>query len=292
MKKVLFFVVVLIFFFNTKSQTKDTTYWKLGGLMNVSYSQTYLKYWSAGGNNSQVFNGILNLFANYSKNSISWKNTLDMGYGTQKVMGLPFRKIDDKIDFSSKFGYKTVSKFYITGLLNFKSQFDNGFNYLKNGDSTLSSKFMAPGYLTYSLGIDYIPSNDFSVYASFLTGKTTFVLYDSLSKIGAFGVDTGKNVRFELGASIKIEYRKKITDNFTLMTKTVLFSNYLKNPQNIDIDFTLLGNYKLWKYLSLTFQLQTIYDDDILVLVDENTGRMGKRLQIKQMFGLGLSYTF
>ena len=85
---------------------------------------------------------------------------------------------------------------------------------------------------------------------------------------------------------------KKLTDDFTLNTKLVLFSNYINNPQNIDVNLNILATYKITKYISVNFQAQAIYDDDILILVDENTGRKGKRLQIKEIIGIGLSYNF
>ncbi len=287
------FIGVFVFVLNLNAQEdKDTSYWDLGGITSLTFSQTSFKYWSAGGENSTVINGLFNVHANYKRDNQSWQNSLNLGYGTQKNQNLPFRKTDDKIDFSSKYGYKAFNKFYYSGLINFKSQFTKGFEYLDNGDSNLTSNFLAPGYLLYSIGIDYLPSDEFSIYTSPLTGKTTFVMDDSLSAMGAFGVDTGKTVRYEFGAYIKMEMNKKITDNFTINTKVGLFSNYLHNPQNIDVNFDLLASYKLAKFFTINFQLQTIYDDDILILVDPATGRQGKRLQIKDVIGIGFAYNF
>jgi hypothetical protein len=271
-------------------ENKDTSYWDLGGVTSLTFSQTNFKYWAAGGDNSTAINGLFNAHANYKKDNQSWQNTLDLGYGTQKTRNLPFRKTDDKIDFASKYGYKAFNKFYFSGLINFKSQFTQGFEYLDNGDSNLTSNFLAPGYLLYSIGIDYLPNKEFSIYYSPLTGKTTFVMDDSLSAKGAFGVDTGKTIRYEFGAYIKMEMNKKITDNLTLTSKLGLFSNYIKNPQNIDVNFDLLASYKIAKFFTINFQVQSIYDDDILILVDPATGRQGKRLQIKQIVGIGFAY--
>ncbi len=290
-KNVILFICLFVSIFSL-AQNPDTSYWDIGGITNISFSQTGFKYWSAGGNNSAAVNGIFSFHANYSKDKLSWKNTLDLGYGTQKSMGLPFRKTDDKIDFSSKFGYNAINKFYYSALLNFNTQFTKGFEYLDNGDSNLVSNFMAPAYLLYSAGIDYLPSKEFSIYTSLLTAKTTFVYDQELSNQGAFGVDTGKNIRNELGAYLKIEMGKKITDNLTINSKVGLFSNYLNNPQNIDVNFDLLASLKVTQYISVTFSTQMIYDDDIWVLVDPDTGRKGKRLQIKEIVGIGFSYNF
>lgn len=292
MKKLAFFIAGLLIFINLNAQNPDTSYWEVGGISNIAFNQTSFKYWSAGGNNSVAVNGVFGFHANYAKDKVSWKNTLDLGYGTQKSMGLPFRKTDDKIDFASKFGYKAANKFYYTGLLNFNTQMTKGFEYLDNGDSNLVSTFLAPAYVLYSAGIDYLPNSEFSIYTSPLTAKTTLVMDPDLSAEGAFGVDSGKTVRNEFGAYIKIEMAKKITDDLTINSKVGLFSNYLHNPQNIDVNFDLLASLKVTKFISVTFSTQMIYDDDILILVDPLTGRKGKRLQIKEIFGLGVSYTF
>lgn len=292
MKKLAFFIVLLLTISSSFAQTPDTSYWEIGGITSLSFNQTSFKYWSSGGNNSATVNGIFSLYANYKKDKLSWKNTLDLGYGTQKSMGLPFRKTDDKIDFASKFGYKAANKFYYSGLVNFNTQFTNGYEYLDNGDSNKVSTFLAPGYLLYSVGIDYLPNDNFSIYTSPVTAKTTFVLDEDLAAIGAFGVDTGKTIRNEFGAYIKIEMAKKFTDNLTVNSKLGLFSNYLHNPQNIDVNFDLIASLKVTKFISVTFSTQMIYDDDILILVDPDTGRKGKRLQIKEIFGLGFAYTF
>ena len=292
MKKIIFLFFALLSISFVFGQTPDTSYWNIGGVTSLNFSQTHFKYWSAGGNNSVAINGIFNVHANYLKDKTSWKNTLDLGYGSQKSMGLPFRKTDDKIDFASKFGYQAVNKFYYSGLINFTSQFAPGYEYLDTGDSNLVSTFMAPGYLLYSVGIDFLPNDDFSVYTSPLTGKTTFVMDEYFSNNGAFGVDTGKTIRNEFGAYIKMEMNKKITDNLTINTKLGLFSNYLKNPQNIDVNFDLLASVKVTKFFTVNFTTQMIYDDDILILIDSNTGAKGRRLQIKQLLGVGFSYNF
>ncbi len=292
MKKLALLVLSIVFTTVAFSQKADTSFWDLGGITSATFSQTSFKYWSAGGNNAVSLNALLNAHANYKKDKIAWQNSVILGYGTQKSMGLPFRKTDDKINISSNFGIKARKNLYYTALLGFNSQFSDGYEYLDNGDSNKVSAFLAPGYLIYSLGMNYIPSKEFSLYASFLSGKTTFVLDKELSAVGAFGVDSGKSTRYEFGAYLKMNMNKKLNDNLTLNTKLTLFSNYLHNPKNIDVDFNLLASYKISKFITLNFQAEAVYDDDILILVDPDTGRKGKRLQIMEIVGVGLAYNF
>jgi len=282
----------VIYVLNLFAQNPDTSYWDKGAVINGTYSQTLFNYWAAGGNNAMALSGLFDGHANYKKDKINFQNSLSFGYGMQKVMDLPFRKTDDKIDLSSNFGLKATDKLYYTALLSFKTQFTDGYEYLDNGDSNRISSLFAPAYLIYSLGMNYVPNKQFGIYASFLTGKTTFVLDTALSNLGAFGVTPGNALRYEFGAYLKFVMNKKITDNFIINSKLTLFSNYLKNPQNIDVDFELLASYKIWKSLSINYQMQALYDDDILILVDPKTGYKGRRLQLKQIFGVGLTYSF
>ncbi len=47
--------------------SSSDTLWKTGGLVNVNFSQVYLSNWAGGGQNAISTQGILSLFANYSK---------------------------------------------------------------------------------------------------------------------------------------------------------------------------------------------------------------------------------
>ena len=290
---VLTFFIFIVSLTSVFSQTNpDTTYWDIGGVVSMTASNVYLKYWSAGGDNSLGINSLLNIHANYLKDKISWQNTFDAAYGTQRIGKQDYRKTDDKIDFSSKFGLKTINKFYFTTLYSFKTQFNKGWEYNDNNERALISDFLAPGYMLYSVGIDYLPNEHFSIYTSPLTGKTTIVNLDSLANLSAFGVDSAQNFRHELGAYIKFEFNKEVFKNVTFTSKLDFFSNYKVNPQNIDINFDLLVAMKVNKFLTVNISTQLIYDDDIKILIDPDTGHKGPRLQVKEVLGVGLMFNF
>ncbi len=296
MGKITFTLITIVFsFLNLMAQDSDTTKksWEFKSITTLSYNQTKLKYWSAGGDNTISIAGLTNMQLNYSKNNLSWNNTLDLAYGLQKTGTNPFRKNDDRIEFASKFGYNVAEKkLFITALTSFKSQFTKGFEYKANGDSTLISAFMAPAYIITAIGMDYKPKDYFSVFFSPLTGKTTIVKNDSLANIGAFGVEPGKKIRYEFGSYLKMQFNKDITKKITVTSDVTLFSNYLHNPQNIDVNFNFLIAAKISKYLSINFSNQMIYDDDIWITIDPDTGQKGKRLQIKNVLGLGFVLKF
>ena len=67
------------------------------------------------------------------------------------------------------------------------------------------------------------------------------------------------------------------------------------NPTNIDINLETLFNFKINKWLSASWSLNVLYDDDIDISVyDENNTLIGfgPRAQIKNVLSMGLSYTF
>jgi hypothetical protein len=270
--------------------------WHKGGVLSLNMAQSSFTHWAAGGQNSVALNGLLNLSANLVKGKSAWDNALTIGYGKmlQKGSDLGWVKTDDRIDLQSKYGRKASELWYWSALMSFKTQMAPGYNYPNTVDKI--SDLMSPAYLLFSLGMDYKPKPELSVYLSPLTSKNTIVMDDYLSSIGAFGVEAGKNFRAELGAYANIAFKKdELMKNVNFLTKLDLFSNYLKNPQNIDISWETLIVLKVNEFISATINTILLYDDDILVKVDEGpegSAIMGKRAQFKEVIGVGLTYKF
>ena len=289
-----------------RAVSADTTLgWKKGGIFSVTLSQTALKNWAAGGQNSVAVNGIFSLFANLRGEKSSWDNSLDLGYGIMKQgKNEDFRKTDDKIDFLSKYGRQAFGKFNYAALLNFKTQMQPGYNYIDNDNKNKISDFLSPGYLTLALGLDYKPNDYFSTFIAPFTGKFTFVTDGFLSDQGAFGVKPGENTRGELGGYLRMIYSRndftnEILKNVAFTTKIDLFSNYLDKPQNVDVSWETLIALKVNKFVTVNLNTHLLYDDDIKVPFDKNGDGIitenevvGSKVQFKEIFGVGLSYKF
>lgn len=292
MKRIaLLFFSALLISFTANSQEKPDTLWKTGGVGTLTFSQVSLYQWTAGGEPSLSGAALLNLYANYNDGKKSWDNTLSLGYGLirqGREEDAITKKSDDRIDFSSQFGMKGFGEWYYSGLLNFRSQFAAGYNYPNVEDEI--SNFFAPAYLTVSLGLDYKPNDNFHVYIAPVASKLTFVMDDTLSAKGAFGVTPGEKFRAEFGGVVKVAYQAQIMENVNLGTRVDFFSNYVENPQNIDVNFELLLAMKINDYLAAALSVTAIYDDDVNLLQSDDT--IGPGTQIKEVFGLGLSYTF
>lgn len=288
-----------------KNQQKDSVkYWQYGGVVMLNFGQTALSNWAAGGENSQSGNSFFNSFANYKKKNITWDNTIDLGYGMLR-QNEQNRKTDDKIDFSTKFGMAASKKWYYSALFSFKSQFSTGYKYPNDTTRLKISEFLAPAYIVTAIGMDYKPAKFFTAFISPLTGKITIVANDSLADLGAFGVEAakfdpvtkekitnGKNIREELGGYCKIAFQKDIMKNVNLSSKIDLFSNYVKKPENLDVNWQVLISMKINKFISASLSTHLIYDEDIRTKNKETKELDPPKIQFKEILGVGFSYKF
>ncbi len=267
------------------------TLWKYSGVTSLSLSQLALHNWAAGGDNNVSGNALVKLSADFNDGKKNWDNDLTLGFGLIKQGDDLARKSDDQIDFSSKLGFKASKKWLYTGLLSFKTQFAEGYDLPGEATRLKISNFMAPAYMNFSLGMDYKHDAGFSMFISPLSSKTTFVLDDELAAAGVFGLEPDQRVRAEFGGYIKLTYKHEILKNVTLNTKIDFFSNYLNNPQYVDVNWDMLLTFKVNEFLSASLQTQLIYDYDIK-FENETTGEPEARVQFKELFGLGLTYSF
>ena len=271
----------------TDSPDADTL-WKVTGITSLNLSQLSLTNWAAGGDNSVSGNALIKLSPDYDNGTLNWDNDLTLGFGLVKQGDDAARKSDDQINLSSKLGYRASNNWFYTGLLSFKTQFAMGYDDPGDVNRTMISNFMAPGYLNLSVGMDYKPGDAFSMLIAPVSGKITFVLDDELSAAGSFGVPEDETVRGEFGVYVKIAYKKEILKNVLLDTKLDLFSNYFDNPQYVDVNWDLLLTFTVNEYISASLMTQLIYDYDIKFGPDADEARV----QFKELFGLGLTYSF
>jgi hypothetical protein len=262
------------------------TLWKITGVSSLSLSQLSLTNWAAGGENNIAGNVFLKLSPDYDNGTINWDNDLVIGFGLFKQGDDEFKKSDDQLELSSKFGYRAGKNWFYTALLSFKSQFAEGFSY-EDDIKTKISGFMSPGYLNLSLGFDYKPTDGFSLLLAPISSKMTFVMDENLSDAGVYA-PAGASFRGEFGGYIKIAYKKEILKNVLLDTQIDFFSNYVDDPQYVDVNWDLLITFKINEFLSASLMTQLIYDYDIKFGPAPGT----PKVQFKELFGLGLGYNF
>ena len=125
------------------------------------------------------------------------------------------------------------------------------------------------------------------MFMSPLTSRWVIVANKELASKGLYGVPPGKMAFNEAGAFVTVNYTEKFANNITYRSRLDLFSNYKNNPENIDLFMTNVLSFKINKYLSATYNLDLIYDDDLRIFGENKTSAA---LQVKSILGIGFLY--
>lgn len=283
--------------------------WKNTNNVKLIFTQNSFVNWNAGGNNSM--SGILkiHLTRNLKNKHLVWANELKTNYGLNKEAKRELRKIEDLFELNSTFGYRKNpnSNWYNSVKFNFKTQFTNGYNY-PNTEKPIS-KFFAPAYMFIGIGSEYYSKKvNLKFYLSPLTNKITFVFNQTLANEGSFGVtpaiydelgnliSEGENLKMEFGTLVTGEWKTQLMENIKMANKLILYSDYINNYGNIDVDWELSFDLTINKYISANVGSHLIFDDDVKHKEDiNNDGELdilGPKIQIKQLLGVGFNYTF
>lgn len=282
MKKLLILCFVLAgLSINAQEKEKDSvSNWTKKGVFTLLFNQASFSNWIAGGENSVSGTVSINYDFNYKNGDWTWDNKIITKYGLSNISGTGTRKTDDFFEFNSLLGKKTSGNWSYSLLLNIRSQFTDGFDY-STTPKTVTSEFFAPGYVTLGPGMLYKKSDNFTMHVSPATMKATYVSKDLTANGSVFGVDQGGTSRYELGFYAAIFYKTKLMENVTMENIFNAYSNYLEDPQNIDLNYQINFVMQINKYLSTNLNLHMIVDDNAT-----------SRVQFKQLFGLGVNYIF
>ncbi|WP_406683299.1 DUF3078 domain-containing protein [Seonamhaeicola sp. MEBiC1930] len=292
-----------------KPKKYDGPQWTNKNKATIDISEVAFVNWNSGGANS--ISGLLGIQSsrNYTDKYFSWRNNLNMRYGLNKQQSRELRKTDDLIELNSNLGYKpdSLSNWYYSARLNFRTQFANGFKY-PNKDVPIS-RLMAPGYLFFGGGMEYGKRIDkLSVYFSPLTLKATFVLDEDLANAGAFGVDPavfdedgdvlipGEKFRRELGILITNSYEMEVAENINMQHQVSLYTDYINNFGNVDLDWRLDFDFKVNSFVRATLGSHIRYDDDVKTSTETDVegefDEAGAKVQWKQFLGVGFAVDF
>lgn len=287
MKKIVF-ALALVFItgnlFAQENVAKDSIKdgWKRGGNVLVTFNQSaFNNEWTAGGIGNIAANILVNYDFNYTKGNLIWDNKLIADYGASKNDGdEDFKKNNDRLEFNSLAGKQMINNWYYSFYFNMKTQMDRGFAYDDDGVKIGSnSHFFSPVYFQAGPGLLWKKSDNFHVNISPAAAKLILVHKEFA---GAFGTEPGDTSRFELGAAVRGYYKVELMKNISMENILALYSNYLEDAQNVDVDYTMNLAMQVNKYISANLTFQAIYDD--------NTQRNG--FQIRETFGLGFNYAF
>ena len=257
--------------------------WTKGGNASLMFSQAAFNHdWTGGGTNNVAASLAVSYAFNYKKDKWAWDNNVFVDYGITKLEGDDYsRKTTDRFEVNSVLGYQLNNpQWYYSFFLNFKTQMTDGYKNESTG-RTLINQMLSPGYLQFGPGMLWKKSDNLKVNLAPATSKIT-TAKSRWTETGPFyGVEQGKNIRYELGFYLNGYAKFTVMDNVSFENILSLYSNYLDKPQNVDLDYTANIVMTINKYLSANFTFQAIYDDDA-----------AKAFQIREVLGLGVNYKF
>ena len=266
--------------------------WKKAFKVGINLNQaSFSSNWKAGGVNSIGFNTFLNFKANYKKDKTTWDSEIDFLYGMVNNQGQGYRKTLDRIYLDSKYGQALSEKWNMFIALNFQTQFAQGYKYVKGkvdlDSAILISDFLAPTFITTTLGFQFIPSKAFKVRISPIAPRLTIVRnsekYIAVDPVAPYGVLIGETTRYEwLAAQILAEFNKDVVENINLKWRYLLFANYENfNLQEMDHRLDLNLTAKLGRFINVNVGGILLYDYD-----------QDADVQVSEAFSLGILYTF
>ena len=295
MKKIL--IVTLLFLsFNSFSNIRldsvwisPTSYYLSKGKITTLLNQSQYKNWIAGGVNNLSLTLILDYDFTLKNGDLEWINRIDGAYGLVKNQDEDIKKNDDRLELYSLLALKNKGRWSYSAVFNLKSQWSNGYEYapLPNGviDRTLTTKFLSPAYSQIGLGMFYKRDDNFWFNYALLSARyimvNTLFTESLLDGENYFGVEKGKSGRFEAGGIISAYYKKEIMKNMHMENKLNLFQNYLEDPLNIDVDYTLSLEFTINQFFSTNILVQILYDDNAI-----------PEIQLKEVFGVSFNVNF
>jgi hypothetical protein len=297
-------LVLMLFAFTTvlfaqEENDEPKEGWNGSGNFALLFNQSaFNAEWTGGGTSNIAGNIAITYDLNYNKGKVSWDNRFIGDYGLTKIKGDEFeRKTNDRLEINSIVGYQiNDTNWSYSFFTNFKTQFAKGYEFGENAEGntirTETTRFMSPGYLQVGPGMLWKKSDNLKVNIAPATSRFIFVnsrftdvgddpdAIDAFNQNPYFGVEANETMRFEFGASVSAYAKFELIENVTMENLLNLYSNYLDEPKNVDIDYTMNLVMKINSFLSANVVFQAIYDDNAV-----------KGFQIRQVLGLGVNFS-
>ncbi|MBS7565591.1 DUF3078 domain-containing protein [Mucilaginibacter sp. Bleaf8] len=276
------------------------SYWRKSVIFGLNFSQSaFSDNWAGGGVNSFSLNSNIDYKLEYNRQPWSYTTELILLYGRSKNREQLSRKTNDRIFWDNKAASQLSKSWFFFGSLSFESQFDLGYAYDASNTKPpqVISRFMAPGYVTESVGFEYKPNNIFDLRLGTGTARQTLVLDTSVfnGQQSAYGVGRGHTFRNELAFQVVALFDKEIMQNLRLTSRYALFIPYARGLENIDhrLDLTIAA--KVNRLISVTITGVALYDKEATDKIYENSSglkRKGIAIQSNENLAIGILYRF
>jgi hypothetical protein len=277
-------------------------YWKLHSESSLILNQALLTNWVKGGESSISTAMDITGYADYNNKQLKLlsNNFIRLKYGLVKSGDNPIRKNIDLFETNSKLNHKAFGKFDFSAITLFKTQIAKGYNY--PNDSVPVSKALNPGVLTLGFGLDYKPNKTTSLNFSPLSYKITFVTDTAHIDQTKYGIPHNSKSLHEPGISFMLTHEYKPFKTITVTNRLQLFTNYIHNPQNIDVDWEMIATAKLNWFTDVRFNTHLMFDDDTKtpvfdkdkkpVLGPDGKQKKTSRIQFKELLGFTFVFRF
>ena len=283
-----FLLIFLIFSINTFAQeeAKKDSLWTTRGNVAILLNQTGFSDWVGGGTNN--FSGTLKFDYEweYKDKGWDWLINFESAYGLAKYKNAPFaRKIDDRVLIQSIVGKEFTKNLSFSAFFNFTSQIGDGYKFKKDTNNNeireLTTSIFSPAY--FQLGSGFLWKKDEKLWVNYSPIASRLILVSKKFTNGLTGDDTyfgvlpNNSSRYELGANLTFHSEGILLDNVKYKQDLKLFSNYLEDASNIDLDYLVQIEADVNSLLSTQLIFQLIYDDNAV-----------SRLQVREVFGVGV----
>jgi len=256
------------------------SYWHKSIIFGLNFSQSaFSSNYSAGGVSAIALGSNFDFKAEYNKKPKDFTTELNLLYGISKNQGEGSRKTNDRIFFDNKIATQLSKKWYFFGSLTFESQFTAGYNYT-NPDGTnaqnpyLISNFMAPGYLTESLGFEYKPNKWFDLRLGTGTARQTFVVDTTIyhNQPGNYGVPIGHTFYNQLAVQVVAGIDKDLSKNIHLNLRYALFIPYIQPLAYMSHRIDGILTAKVSRLIAVTVNGTFLYDKTTSLAVQGTEG--------------------
>ncbi len=273
--------------------------WKFRTESSFVLNQTSMSNWVRGGERSIAMALDITGYAEYNnkERKVSSASFARLKYGYIKMGSDKIQKNLDLLETNSKLNHLAFGKVDFSAILLFKTQIANGKKYFKTADgddtSAVVSKFMNPATITVGLGFDYKPNKKTSINFSPLSYKGTFVTDTAHIDQTLYGIAKNRKSRNEPGVSFMISHEFNPYKSVTVLNRLQLFTNYIHNPQNVDIDWEMILTAHLNWFTDVRINTHLIFDDDTKTSkAVEGIEKKTARIQFKEMVGFAVSFRF
>jgi hypothetical protein len=316
---------------------EDSSGWQVGTALGIDFFQLLQINPKVGAGEDRIqFGGLSTVFGIYKKDRLEWENVGTLLFAVQRlgsgstmigsnVVPKPYQKTVDEFRIVSSLSYDKSkgSDWSYSGDFIFISQVVPTYpgNFLRDVSGENEgpiSRFFSPAQISFSPGSRYQPNENWRFIASPASFKAIVVADDAIASIpgkkeemvGLHGTvwrgeNDFENVFFQFGASFRTLYKNKYAkEKLKQKSELVLFSNYLVEAKNIDLNWRNELSYELFSGLTLNFIANFFYDHDVLIRktdwdepdgIDRNpdgSPRLSRGLNVIQSFTVQYNYIF